>query len=250
MILSEAKREFEIRCYYWWISEFEKEINASFPNLRLFKSGYGWKLHYFMQKLEPRDQLVLAHARCKRGSAYLKASAETMTEEETRLLDSFYQFAIEPSGLEVEIKARKQAGEKIKLGTKRNLRKAAVSKFVDAFGSQCFDMNLGEEWDPLFHMKCCGWIISTQLYFGRSQPLINYRHMIVSETRIAHPQNPQITGPAMTLSPGVVWLVHQWDDIVEEDVDAVCNALVKQAGFFFEVAPKLLAGLEFDKMVP
>ena len=57
--------------------------------------------------------------------------------------------------------------------------------------------------------------------------------MIVSETRIVHPQNAQITGPAMTLSPGVVWLVNQWDDIVEEDVDPVCNALVKHAGFFF-----------------
>jgi hypothetical protein len=115
---------------------------------------------------------------------------------------------------------------------------------------QLFDMNLGEEWDPLFHMKCCGWVVLTQLYFGRSQPLIDCRHMIVSETRIAHPQDPEITGPAMTLSPGVGWLENQWDDIVEDDVDPVCNALVKHAGFCFEAAPRLLAGLEFEKIVP
>lgn len=110
-------------------------------------------------------------------------------------------------------------------------------------------MKLGEEWDPVFQMKCCGWIVSTQLTFGRRQPVLTYRHMIVSETRIAHPQNPQITGPAMTLHPGVSWLVTQWEDIVEGDLDAVCNALIKHAGYFFGVAPRLLAGLEFDKMV-
>jgi hypothetical protein len=248
--ISEAKREFEIRCCYWCHAELKDEINNSFPNLRLFRSGYGWKLHHFMQKLESRDQLTLANAMVKRNPTYLAASGETMTAEEKALWDSFERFVIEPSSLEVEIQSRKEAGEKIKLASKRKLRKAAVSKFVEAFGSQCFDMKLGEEWDPLFQMKCCGWIVSTQLTFGRRQPVLSYRHMIVSETRIAHPQNPQITGPATTLSPGVAWLANQWEDIAEDDVDSVCNALIKHAGFFFGVAPKLLAGLEFDKTVP
>jgi hypothetical protein len=201
-----------------------------------------------MQKLEPRDQLTLANAMVKRNPTYLEASGETTTAEEKELLDSLDRFAIKPSSLEVEIRARKEAGEKIKLASKRKLREAAVSKFVDAFGSQCIDMKLGEEWDPLFDLKCSGWIISTQLYFGRRQPLIHYRHMIVSETRIAHPQNPQITGPAMMLSPGDAWLVNQWEDIVEEEVDAACNALIKQVGWFLEAAPKLLKGLEFEKI--
>ncbi|MEW6160054.1 MAG: hypothetical protein AB1813_21705 [Verrucomicrobiota bacterium] len=231
MIFSEAKREFEIRCYYWWISEFEKEVNASFPNLRLFKSGFGWKMHHFMRELDRSDQLTLARAILKRWhSADLKELGEGITEKEKGLLESFDRFASEPSSLEVEIQARKRAGEKIELASKRKLRKAAVSKFLEAFGSQCFDVKLGEEWDLLFHMKCCGWILSTQLTFGRRQPVLSYRHMIVSETWIAHPQNPQIIGPAMALSLGVAWLENQWEDIVEDDLDSVCNALVTHAG--------------------
>src|SRR5439155_25934214 len=140
-----------------------------------------------MQKLEPRDQLTLAHARLKRGSAYLEDSGEVMTEEETRLLESLDRFAMEPSRLEVEIQSRKQTGERIKFASKRKLRKAAVSKFIEAFGSQCVEMKIGEEWDPQFHMKCCGWIINTQLVFGRRQGLFNYWHIIESETRIKHP---------------------------------------------------------------
>lgn len=248
MTLEEAKREFQIRSYYWYVSEFEKEIRESFPKLRLFKSGYGWQMHIFMQKLEPRDQLILAHARCKRGSVYLEASGEKMTSEETELLDRFEQFVREPTWMETEIRLRKDAGEKIKLIAKSKLRKAAVAKFVEAFGSQCFDMKLGAERDPQFHMKICGWIVFTQLAFGRSQAVLTYRHSVVSETRIAHPQNPQITGPAMTLSPGFAWLVNQWEDILEEDVDATCNALVKHADCFFSAAPQLLAGLQFDKV--
>jgi hypothetical protein len=250
MVLSKAKSEFELRCCYWYRSELEREIKNAFPNLRFFRSGYGWKLHHFMQKLERRNQLTLANAMVKRSSAYLEASGETMTAEEKELLDSLYRFIGEASSLEREIQLRNEAGEKIKLPSKGKLRKAAVSKFVEAFGSQCFDMKLSEEWDPLFQMKCCGWIVSTQLTFGRRQPVLSYRHMIVSETRIAHPQNPQITGPAMTLCPGVAWLVNQWEQIVEEDLDVVCHALIKQAGYFFGVAPRLLAGLEFDKIVP
>jgi hypothetical protein len=203
-----------------------------------------------MQKLESSDQLALANAMVKRNPTYLKASGKTMTTEERVLWDSFEQFFREPSSLQVEIQARRQAGEKIKMASKGKLRKAAVSKFVETFGSQCCDMKLGEEWDPLFQMKCCGWIVSTQLTFGRRQPVLAYRHMIVSETRISHPQNPEITGPAMALSPGAAWLVNQWEDIAEDDMDSVCNALIKHNGFFFEAAPRLLAGLEFDKIVP
>jgi hypothetical protein len=36
MVFAEAKREFQIRYYLWATSEFEKEIDESFPNLRSF----------------------------------------------------------------------------------------------------------------------------------------------------------------------------------------------------------------------
>ena len=39
MKFSEVKQEFEIRYYLWSKSEFEKEIEESFPNFRCFKAG-------------------------------------------------------------------------------------------------------------------------------------------------------------------------------------------------------------------
>jgi hypothetical protein len=87
MRLSEAEHEFGIRMYYWHVSEFEKEINNSFPNFRLFKSGTGWKVYHFMQQLKPSDQLKLAHARLK--IAYSKEAEELgaeITEEEKSLV--------------------------------------------------------------------------------------------------------------------------------------------------------------------
>lgn len=243
---SDAKRAFENRCYDWWGSELEKEVNASFPNLNTFKSGFGWKMRHFMQQLTHGDQLLLARVIVKRWRSALFGA----TEKEKELLALFDQFTSEPSSLEVEIGLRKLAGKRAKMTSKSKLRKATVAKFVEAFGSQCFDMKLGAEWDPLFQMKSCGWILSTQLTFGRRQPVLTYRHMIVSETRITHPQNPEITGPAMTLSPGVTWLVNQWEDILEDDLDEVCNGLIRLTGFFFASAPHLLEGLEFDRIVP
>ena len=251
MHLTEAKREFEIRRYYWSVSEFEKEIKSSFPNLRLFKSGFGWKIHRFMQGLELSDQLTLAHGILKNWhSTEVKNLTEVISEEEKSLAESFRQFASLPSSLEVEIQSRKQAGEKIKLASKRKLRKAAVSMFVETFGSRCVAIKIGEEWDPQFHMKCCGWIINTQLVFGRPQGLVDYGHMVESEARTQHPQYPQYTFAAVTLSSGVAWLENRWEDVMEGDVEATCNAVIKFCGYFFEAAPKLLKGLEFDKIEP
>lgn len=250
MKLSEAKREFEIRCFYWHVSEIEKEIKNSFPNLRLFKSGSGWKLHHFMQRLNPSEQLMLARGKLKIGysASTLEDMGESISEEEKDLAESFHQFAWELSDLEIEIQSRKQAGEKIKFANKRKLRKATVTKFIETFGSQCADMKIGEEWDPQFHMKCCGWIINTQLVFGRTQGLVTYRHVIESEVRIKHPKFAQFTFPAVTLSPGFAWLENRWQEVMDSDVDSVSTAVIKHTGFFFEAAPILLKGLEFDQI--
>jgi len=35
---------------------------------------------------------------------------------------------------------------------------------------------------------------------------------------------------------------------MDDEVEAVSNEVVKIAGFFFEAAPRLLKGLEFEKM--
>jgi hypothetical protein len=40
----------------------------------------------------------------------------------------------------------------------------------------------------------------------------------------------------------------QWSYLVDEDIEPACDAAIKFCGYFFEVAPKLLKGLEFDKI--
>lgn len=250
MTLSEAKHEFGIRMYYWHVSEFEKEINASFPNLRLFKSGTAWKLYHFMQRLKPGDQFKLAQAWLNIGwSREIENLGVVVAEEGKNLLESFKESAWQPSSREFDIASRKKAGEKIKFASKRKLRKTMVSKFTEAFGSECVHMETGEGWDPQFHMRCCGWIINTQLVFSRRQGVVWYRHMIESDTRIPHRNFPQLTVPAVTLSSGVAWLQYRWEDVLDDEVEAVSGEVVKIAGFFFEAAPRLLKGLEFEKIV-
>jgi hypothetical protein len=107
----------------------------------------------------------------------------------------------------------------------------------------------------LFDIKICGWVISTQLWFGRSESLIQYKHWLESETRVSHPQNPEITGPAMIISQSISlgdWLgvvsQTQWEHLFKEDVEPACDAVLRLCGRFFDVAPKLLKGLEFENI--
>jgi len=104
-------------------------------------------------------------------------------------------------------------------------------------------------------MKCCGWVISTQLYFGRHESVIQYRHSVQSETRIHHPANPQWSVPALELEHSIsfaAWLgicsQTQWQYLTKDDVEPASDAVIRLCGHFFDVAPKLLKGLEFDKL--
>ena len=250
MRLSDAKREFEIRCYYWWVSEFEREINNSFPNLRLFKSGYGRKLYQFMQQLSHRNRLTFARARCKNGSAYLADSGDVMTEEEQNLLDSFAGFFMKKSSLDEESDCGNQTGKPRRLANRLKIRKALVSQFLDSFGTRCVDMKIEKEWDPQFRTKYNGWIVSTQLIIGPKSGDVRYRHIIESEARIPHPSNPRINAPVSTLSSGVTWIVNGWEDVFDGDVEEVGRALVRYVGYFFDVSPKLLKGLDLQLILP
>lgn len=258
MTFSKAQREFRIRYYLWATSEFEKEINESFPNLRLFKGGSTWKLYQFMRELNKSDQLTLAHGLLK-GSHRdaVKTLGETISDEEESLLSRSDEFRLRPSGLDVEIAARRRAGEKIKFVSKRKLLKAMEAKFQDAFGSQCIESKRVLEGDPFvrFQMRCCGWIIQTGFWFGRKESLINYNQLIASPTRIKHPDNPDISGAAMLMENCISlcsWLgiagQTEWEYLMDEDVELTCEAVIKLCGHFFEVLPKLLKGLEFEKI--
>lgn len=316
MTFEKAKQEFVLRYYIWAISEWEKEIDESFPNFRSFKAGSIWETHQFMQQLNRNEQLTLAHGLLKRFHPdAVKALGESCSAEEETLRakrDVFFrvrqqyqfvqqlekggqfdvaQFWIQrlraevtnvpgvaffdddkslllqldavfqqiPLTFEEQIAMRKQAGEKIKFASKRKLQKSITEKFQAAFGDQCIDHRFDDEFDlsSNFDMKCSGWIVSTNFWFGRCESLINYSHGISSPTRIHHAENPEITAPAMVLAQMVSfssWLgitsQIQWEYLINEDVEPTCDIVIKHCRHFFEAAPKLLKGLEFDKITP
>jgi hypothetical protein len=164
-----------------------------------------------------------------------------------------------PSTFEEQIALRKQAGEKVKFASKRKLQKAITQKFRAAFEDRCIEHRFDNTSDPSSHfdMKCSGWIVSTNFWFGRRQSLINYDHGISSPTRIHHPEHDEITAPAMVMAQMVSfssWLgitsQIQWEYLMEEDVEPACDAVIGHCRRFFEIAPKLLKGLEFEKITP
>jgi hypothetical protein len=127
--------------------------------------------------------------------------------------------------------------------------------FRDAFGSRCIKFRAREKTDPSseFDLDCCGWVVSTQFWYGRRESLINYTHLIASPTRTAHPDIPEITSPDMLLANCIsfgCWLgtIGQWEYLTDEEVESACDAAINLCGYFFDVAPKLLKGLEFDKI--
>jgi hypothetical protein len=307
MEFSKAQQEFQIRYYLWSVSEFEKEIEQSFPNLRLFKAGYAWQKYQFMQLLGKKDQLTLAHGFLKRWHRdAIKLLGEKVTSEEETLVSrcgEFFRikeqyqianqlvksgqtdmarFAFEqcvrpyaakilgeidfddeeklrekfdaifcqtPTSFEENLAARKINGERVKFVSKRKLQKVVMEKFKETFSGQIIDSSYDDISDPSssFDLKCCGWILSTHFWFGRRESLIEYSQTITSPTRIKHPDNPIITGPAMLMGNCISWLcMNQWEYISAEEMEATCDRVIKSCKCFIEVAPKLLKGLEFE----
>jgi hypothetical protein len=315
MEFSKAQQEFQIRYYLWAISEWEKEIGDSFPNLRSFKSGHVWETYQFMRLLDKGDQLLLARGLLKRfhpqAAKSLGETSPVKEESLRRARDDFFKtkqqyqifqelqnegqtdvarfmmhqlrgaaakvpgvvffdddsslllqldrvFKRIPSSLEEEIAARKRAGEKIRFPGKRKLQKAITEKFNQAFGSQCISHDYDDVGDPYssFGMKCCGWNLSTNFWFGRSENLINYIHSITSPTIVRHERHPEITAPTLQMAIMISfgsWLgitsQIEWKHIFSEDVEATCDAVIEHCRRFLAIAPKLLKGLEFETIV-
>jgi len=253
MLFSEAQKQYQIRHYLWSISEFEREIALSFPNLRLFNAGYAREVHQFMQQLEKKEQLTLAHGLLKeRYSDAAKAVGEAVSAQEQLLLNKCRVFSSNLGmKLDDDIAARRRTGEKIAFASKRKLQNAVTAKFKEKFGGQIIgERSYGESesWS-VFEMKFCGWILSTHFEFGRHESLIEYSHTIESETRKPLPRRPDIMVPAMLLEQRMSWLCfHQLKHILNSEIDPACDAVMKFCGYFFDVAPKLLKGLEFEKI--
>jgi hypothetical protein len=249
-----AKQQFEIRYYLWAISESEKECKESFRTLRSFKAGPVWKFHQYVQTLDGNDQLAFLSARLKRfHPSAVQALEEQYSEQENSLLRRFDQFRQVPSTVDQEIQARTLAGEKVRFANKGKIRRVLSAKFKDAFGGQCLGLaSANEEAELRFKMKCGGWVVDTFFDFGRHESMIQYSHSISSESTFEH-RGTQI--PSMIIGVFISfasWLgissQTEWRYIMDEDIEPVSSAAVWLCDHFFKITPKLLKGLECEKI--
>ncbi len=154
-----------------------------------------------------------------------------------------------PASFEEEVKARRAAGDKVTLVSKRKLQKFMTQRFKDAFAGDYLECEIDEGHWTAFGIKCAGWVLTTQFTFGRQQCQLTHSHSINSEEKRPHPTIPSIMYPAVTLLRGVGWpCAWQWDCIAAQDVELACNETIKYCRYFYEAAPNLLKGLEFDKI--
>lgn len=308
MKLADAEKEFRLRNYVWDKAEWEKEINESFPHLRMFKTGHAWDIYQFMQKLNKEEQLALAMGRLKQGSReeaskwgeHLSAKEESVCRKfdafprvkehfqifkqlrgEGKISDAKVVFDLVyapaarvlcdtdsidaefllseldeflssiPQSLEEQVKARKQAGEKIKFVSKKKLQKILTQKVKDVFGSQYVECQVDEGHWTAFEVKCDGWMLETQFNFGRKpgyqQSVLGYWHNICSQKKAPHPAMPEVMYPVAHLCRCVRWpCSSEWEYLTEEDVELACDETFKYCRRFFEAAPRLLKGLDVE----
>lgn len=260
MTFEKAKKEFEIRYYYWATSQFEKEIAESFPTLRTFKIGRMWEAYQFMQQITKDEQFTLAKSQLRKVySDTAKILGESISDEENLLLNKFDKFCSQLFRSQLTTRGQMRsdlAGQKVKFVSKGKLRKAMEIAFTKAYGSQCVKiLTTKEGWNPWFEMKFAGWTVITSFSFGRNQS-IGYDHIIQSEAKVPNPEvPPEWWMPAMRLGDSLSfgsWLglsTHtEWASLLEGEVNQACDAAIKCCGRFFEITPKLLNGLEFEKI--
>ena len=253
MELIKAKQEFQIRYYHWASSEFVNEIGESFPILRTFKKGPVWEAHQFMRQITKDEQLTLAQGLLRR--AYpdaAKVVGDGISNEAKLLLGRFDKFRSQFFG-----QRRNDLSEtKVKYVGKSKLRKVTEMAFTNAYGSQCIKIHTEKDWDPWFEMKCAGWIVTTRFTFGRSESMISYHHSIQSEAKVPNPEfPPEFWMPAMKLGQWLSlasWLgisgQTEWGSLLDVEVDQVRDAIIMCCEHFFEAVPRLLSGLDFDRI--
>ena len=119
--------------------------------------------------------------------------------------------------------------------------------------SRTCDRFMEAEWDDevvsVFEMRHAGWVVSTLFDYGRREGLIDFNHFIDSESKIPRPKQPEVLLPEMRLEQHMRWLCfHRWTHLEKGEVAPVCDMAAKISGYFYEAVPKLLEGLECDKI--
>jgi hypothetical protein len=129
MNFSKAQQEFQVRYYLWSISEFEKEIEESFPNLRSFKAGYAWRIYQIIQQLNGKEQLTLAHGLLKRWHPdTAKILGENVSTEEEFLLSKCDEF--------FPIKEQYQIVQKLEKSGQTELARVAFQRCVCPYAAK------------------------------------------------------------------------------------------------------------------
>ena len=229
-------------------------MNENFPNLRLFKNGACWQLHQFMQQLDRGEQSMLSHGLLKSfHPKILPLLEQSISADEDILLNRFVIFRREFNG----VRAPKlgPTGEKIKFASKSKIKKVMAAKFLNAFGSRCIKIPTGEYRDLRYEMKFAGWIVYTLFIFSGRACVLDYVHGIESEETIPNPPfPPELWMSAMRLQNGISfgrWLGlggTSWECLLPEEVEPACAMVIKFCGQFYDALPKLLKGLEFEKI--
>jgi hypothetical protein len=253
MTFSQAKREFDIRYYHWGIVEFEKEIVDGFPVLQSFKAGSAWPVHQFMLRLPRDQQLILARALLKRSHPNaVNTLGERTLPEEVAILARCDAQASNIISFGDELRAKIKTGESPNLATKGKIRKNISNAFFDTFGKGGFDLVSKDEDDEglRFKVRFAGWIIGTSFWFGRRTAVLDYCNNIESED--VFPFRGGIVG--MGLAGGTSFNSclgvsrSQWSYITEADIKSTCEIALGLCARFFGVLPKLLIGLEYEKV--
>lgn len=253
MTISEATCEFQIRLYLWAKKRAAEEMREEFPHFWLFKGGLSWKYYRFVRMLEKTEQELFVSAHLRRSHRYAaKHLGEINSPEENAVEEPYFNFR-EFSPFERELAIRRRAGEKVKFASKSKVQKAMIATFQKAFGAKGLETSQIPGYPvPFLRMKFSGWLVQTNFFFGRSSSLIQYNHLISSEERISHPTTPGVTGPALLLQNALCWTWManmQWDYLNNEDVEPACDSVITLCHEFFDELPKLLKGIEREKVI-
>jgi hypothetical protein len=231
------------------------------------------EFYYLIQRLEKDGQVEQAHAIYQA----IRLDVEKLLDQPPpddwrrgwRNLEDI--FAPIPTPLNEQIERQRLAGEKIKFASRQLLRKAIIAKFKSTF--ECYRTSptfyVGGP-EPHFEFKSCGWILSTDLSIPCNGCAIEYSHTIASENmfelkdsrRIASAwvavrsdisANPPLIYRSgyLTIARNVsllTWLgiasESEWEYIFGENIEQVCESVIRFCDHFFKVAPKLLKGLD------
>jgi hypothetical protein len=151
-----------------------------------------------------------------------------------------------PRAKEGQLRLRVIQREKTQRATKAKIRRTLLRKFKERFGKDCIGLfAAGSDPDLEFEMKCCGWTLRTSFNFEGRLHQFEYSHSIVSDTR-PHPQlSPATLGNAISLGS---WLgitgQTDWDHVLDEEVDRVCDSAMELCQRFFNAGPNLLKNLQ------